>query len=324
MAGTCIKNILRRFVNDRSGNFAVLTALIAVPLTLSAGVAVDFSSAYLQHTNLQEVADGAALAGGRIYDGTNLAEAQAEATKFITSYAATTPTGLTYTLTGNSDRVFQVALTGAVPTSLLKIANVNNVKIGVTSQATAPAKPTVVTFTPTLAQGWYYKLVTVRVVRPGATAETILGTITYQPTTQNNGGQNEKSPTGMTMTPSGSITLGDYTKLVLQMDIKKDGCPLKQVASIGKDKSVNCSPNSAAQKYDVSLRTDDPATSDQLWVNGTEQPKGVILPVQNFFGCQATQNHAWEDGGGKERQDLFYTISSSCITADGDAVRLTQ
>ena len=202
----------------------------------------------------------------------------------------------------------------------MRMANVNSVKIGVAAQATAPAKPTVVTLKPTQAQGWYYKLVTVRVVRPGSTAETVLGTITYQPNTHDNSGQGP-----MTIEPSKSIDLGNYTKLVLQMDIKNDGCPTGQAATLtGSKVSCNPSTTTANQKYNLTLRTDDPSTSDYLWVNGTEQPKGVILPVQNFFGCQAPQNHAWEDGGGKERQDLFYTISSTCITADGDAVRLTQ
>jgi Flp pilus assembly protein TadG len=313
--------LLKRFINDRSGNFAIMTALLAVPLTISAGVAVDFSSAYVQRTNLQQIADGAALAGGKIFDGTNLAAAQVEAAKFITSYANTTPANITYTMTGTADRVFQVSLNGAVPTSLLKIGNVNSVNIGVTSQATAPAKPTIVTLTPTKAQGWYFKVVTVRVVRPGATAETVLGTITYQPTTHNNSGQGT-----MTVSPTGSITLGDYTKLVLQMDIKNDGCPLKYVATIGGDSSVSCSrTNATASKtYDLTLRTDDPTTSNYLFVNGVELPKGVIIPIENYFGCQAPQNHAWEDGGGFATQDIFYTISSTCLSADGDAVRLTQ
>jgi Flp pilus assembly protein TadG len=314
-------DLLKRFVNDRGGNFALMTALLAVPLTISAGVAVDLSSAYVQRTDLQEIADGAALAGGKVFDGTNLAAAQAEAVNFITAYSTTTPANLSYTMTGTSDRVFKVTLNGAVPTSLMKLGNVNSVNVGVSSQATAPAKPTVVTLTPTQAQGWYYKVVTVRVVRPGATAETILGTVTYQPTTHNNSGQGT-----MTVTPTGTITLGNYTKLVLQMDIKDDGCGLKKVANVGSDNSVSCNDTSASSsnKYDLTLRTDDPSTSNYLFVNGTQLPKGVIIPIENYFGCQAPQKHAWEDGGGWATQDIFYTISSTCLSADGDAVRLTQ
>jgi Flp pilus assembly protein TadG len=325
-------DLLKKFVNDRGGNFAIMTALLAVPLTISAGVAVDLSSAYLQRTNLQEIADGAALAGGKVFDGTNLAAAQAEAVNFITAYSTTTPASLTYTMTGTSDRVFKVTLNGAVPTSLMRLGNVNSVDVGVSSQATAPAKPTVVTLTPTQAQGYYYKVVTVRVIRPGATTETILGTVVYQPTTHNDNGQGT-----MTVTPSGSITLGDYTKLALQMDIKDDGCPLGSTATVNGNNDVSCTviqrtygnnnnktAYTAAQSYNLTLRTDDPTTSNYLFVNGTQLPKGVIIPIENYFGCQAPQKHAWEDGGGWTTQDIFYTISSTCLSADGDAVRLTQ
>lgn len=313
--------LFRRFISDRSGNFALMTALLAVPMTLTAGVAVDYSTAYLQKDNLQQIADGAALAGGKIFDGTNLAAAQAEATKFITAYASTTPANLTYTMTGTTDRVFQVTLNGAVPTTLMRIGNVNSVNVAVTSQATAPAKPTLVTLTPTQAQGWYYKVVTVRVVRPNTTNEVVLGTVTYQPTSHNGVGTGT-----MTVSPTGTIALGDYSKLVLQMDIKDDGCPLKYVATITSKNGVTCSSTSksSSAKYDLTLRTDDPTTSNYLFVNGVELPQGVIMPIENYFGCQAPQNHAWEDGGGWATQDIFYTISSTCLSADGDAVRLTQ
>ncbi|NTJ67986.1 pilus assembly protein [Agrobacterium rhizogenes] len=310
---------LSRLTKDRAGNFATLTALIAVPLAAAAGLAVDYASAVHQRTNLQEIADGAALAGGKIFDGTNLAAAQAEATRFITAYADTTPANLSYTITANG-RILSVNLTGAVPTNLMRIVNINSVNIGVNSQATAPAKPDIVTITPTQAQGWYYKVITIRVVRPNATAETVVGTVTYQPTTHNNDGQGT-----MTAVPSGPITLGQYTKLVLQMDVKDDGCPLGKTASISNNSAVSCnSKNSAGTKYDLTLRTDDPNTSNYLFVDGSQLPKGVTLPIENYFGCQATQKHAWEDGGGWDRQDFFYTISSQCSSADGDAVRLTN
>ncbi len=62
-------------------------------------------------------------------------------------------------------------MTGAVPTNLMRIVDINGFDIGVNSQATAPAKPDIVTITPTQVQGWYYKVITIRVVRPNATAE---------------------------------------------------------------------------------------------------------------------------------------------------------
>ncbi len=318
MMGIGFLRHIGHLAGDRGGNFSTMTALLAVPLVAAAGMAVDYSSAIFQRANLQEIADGAALAGGKVFDGTNLATAQAEASRFIAAYADTTPANLSYTITANG-RVLSVNLTGAVPTNLMRIVNINSVDIGVNSQATAPAKPDIVTLTPTQAQGWYYKVITIRVVRPNSTAETVVGTVTYQPTTHNDSGQGT-----MTAVPSGPITLGQYTKLVLQMDVKDDGCPLGKAASVSNNNAVSCSKSSSSTKYDLTLRTDDPNTSNYLFVDGSELPKGVTLPIENYFGCQTAQKHAWEDGGGWDRQDFFYTISSQCSSADGDAVRLTN
>jgi hypothetical protein len=74
----------------------------------------------------------------------------------------------------------------------------------------------------------------------------------------------------------------------------------------------------------LTLRTDNPATSNYLFVDGQRLPLNTTMPIQNYFGCQKTQSHAWEDGGGWDRQDFFYTITSECTSADGDFVRLTQ
>lgn len=56
---------LRNFAFDRKGNFGVIAALLAVPLVLSVGVALDFSSISNQRTALQNAIDSAVLAIAR-------------------------------------------------------------------------------------------------------------------------------------------------------------------------------------------------------------------------------------------------------------------
>ncbi|MDR7146132.1 pilus assembly protein [Rhizobium sp. BE258] len=306
-------------LHDRGGNFAMMTGLLAVPLILAAGVAVDYSMAAMERTNLQQIADGAALAGGKIFDGTNLSDAQAAAKSFITSYADKLPKDVAFNITANG-RTLQVAMTGTAATSFMKFGGFNSTAVGVTSAAISPLKPEKVTFTPTKAQGYWYKQVSVRVVREGSTAETVLATVEYTTTTHANSGSGT-----MVVKPSSQIDLGKYTKLVLQMDIKKDGCPLKKRAVVnGND--VKCESDSAQtyNKYDATMRTDNPQTTNYLFVDGKQLPQGVTQPLESYFGCSKPQSHAWEDGGGWERQDFFYTVSSECKAADGDYVRLTQ
>jgi Flp pilus assembly protein TadG len=52
----------QRFVQDRSGNFGIMTALLALPLIAAAGATIDYSHALDLKTHLMGAADAAALA----------------------------------------------------------------------------------------------------------------------------------------------------------------------------------------------------------------------------------------------------------------------
>jgi Flp pilus assembly protein TadG len=318
-----LKSKFCRLLNDRGGNFAVMTALLATPLLIVAGVAVDYSYAASQRTHLQEIADAAALEGGKIFDGTNLSAATTAAKNFLKGYSAQMPANVTSTMTADG-RTFKVALNASVDTSIMKIANVNSVPIAAGAAAVAPIKPTKITFTPTQAQGYWYKKISIMVVRPGSPLEVTLGTIVYQPTTLNNSGQGT-----MTVVPSnGSIDLGAYTKLILKMEIKTDYCGTGYSGSVSSNskQTVTCTASLLPSKlvYSNTLRTDNPDQMDSLYVDGKQLKKGTAYPLESYFGCAATQSHAWEDGGGADRQDFFYTVSADCSGTDGNYVRLTQ
>jgi Flp pilus assembly protein TadG len=309
--------LLCQLITSRDGNFAVTTAFLMMPLLLVAGMAVDFSTALATRTRMQDVADSAALAGAGIYDGTNQAAAMAMARKFLTGYG-NMPKGLSYSVAMNGQNL-QVAIVGQADSHFMKLAGMGTTKVGVLSQAIAPLKPKTVTFKPTKAQGYYYKKVSILVVRPGSTSEQVVGTVEYQPVVQQDGGQGT-----MTVSPSGDINLGKYSKLILQMEIKNDGCGLGKRASVSAAK-VTCNSSSRAKdlKYNLTLRTDDPSTSHYLFVDGKQLPKNVSSPLDSILECDKTSNHAWEDGGGFERQDFFYTAKTTCAP-DGEYVRLTM
>jgi hypothetical protein len=76
-------------------------------------------------------------------------------------------------------------------------------------------------------------------------------------------------------------------------------------------------------KYDLTLRTNNPKTSHYLFVDSKQLPKNATSPLSSILGCGQIANHAWEDGGGFERQDFFYTAEPICAP-DGEFVRLTK
>lgn len=49
--------VLRKFASDRSGNFAIMSAILSVPLIMAAGLAVDYARYSASHRHLQELAD---------------------------------------------------------------------------------------------------------------------------------------------------------------------------------------------------------------------------------------------------------------------------
>lgn len=54
--------MLKRFLSDRSGNFAIAMSVLSIPILLSVGFGVDYSRLLAAHTRLQGIADTTALA----------------------------------------------------------------------------------------------------------------------------------------------------------------------------------------------------------------------------------------------------------------------
>jgi hypothetical protein len=313
---------------DKAGNFAMMTAIILPVVLVAGGSAVDYSVAVSERSKLQGIADAAVLAAGGVFDGSNFPEAKKVAEAFVeahTTSALDEDIEVEKTLAVSRFKIsalentLTVEMNKPVPTSLLKLASMNEINVSVTASALSPMKPQKMTLNPTTVQGWYYKKVSILVMRKGATKEEVVGTVTYQPTTQKDGGSGT-----FVANPKGVIDLGSYTNLALRMDIKNDGCDIGKKATVSNSK-VTCTDDTGKsyRTYSSALRTDDPATSNHLFVDGKQVPLGVTASLEKYFGCTKTQNHAWEDGGGWERQDFFYTVTATCAP-DGTYVRLTK
>lgn len=140
----------RRLLKDRSGNFALMFGLLAIPIISALGCAVDFSYALTAKTQLQQAADSAAVGAlaeqsvgviAALTNGTigtvDVAQTDAEAifkanldpklASYITSYKA----NIQRTATQFSSTV---TFTAKVPTSFLGIIGINSVTISGTAQ----------------------------------------------------------------------------------------------------------------------------------------------------------------------------------------------
>ncbi len=75
-----VKRVLKRFAQDQKGTVAVMSGLVAIPLFLMAGTAIDFARFNGAQTHVQTALDAAALAGASgkdLTDAERIAAAQA-------------------------------------------------------------------------------------------------------------------------------------------------------------------------------------------------------------------------------------------------------
>jgi hypothetical protein len=105
----------------------------------------------------------------------------------------------------------------------------------------------------------------------------------------------------MTIPGSASIDVSQMEVLYLQMDIPK------------KDNTTNPYNPSSASK----LKSNDPATSNHLYLGGIEVAAGKTVDIFTAVPCGTPSSQAWEDGGNAlpadvSNADFFYKVTGKC------------
>ena len=134
-----VKRLTRQFGKDTRGNVALVFGLLAIPLFVGAGMAIDISRHGYHQRQLASAVDAAALAAARMDDGASQAEMLAVAQRYL---------DLNYTeredLRGNqinlsislADNVVTVNADVDVPTTITTLIGVYNMPAQVTSEVT--------------------------------------------------------------------------------------------------------------------------------------------------------------------------------------------
>src|SRR6185312_10882283 len=125
---------LRAFGRNRRGNVAMLWGLMAAVLLGILGLAVDFTRAQMIHAQLQNAADGAALAAARGI-GLSFSQRQTAARAFYDAEAGEYAQTSNFQLTALADGTYQVQTSAPMAMSLAALVSNQNWNIGVTSQA---------------------------------------------------------------------------------------------------------------------------------------------------------------------------------------------
>jgi hypothetical protein len=305
---------LAKVARCKSGNFAITTALLATPMLMLVGGAIDISFAFAARGHLQAVADGAALDAAREFHGDNAHAVRKRASAFFALHHADHAHDVAF----DNDAV-SISIGYNYPAMFSGAMGITSIPISVSASAVSPAKPKAVVLTPTSARGHWYKKVTIRITRPDTDVEEVLATIVYQPAVHDGSGSG-----ALSINPAGALNLGAYRRLILQMDIKRDGCAVGHKATHSGNYLVCVESSSMSDaRFDATLRTDDSTTTHYLFVNGKQLEKGSASPLNAVLPCGAKAEHAWEDGGNFALQDFFYTVEAECFK-DKIATRLTR
>ena len=127
---------LRGFASETKGSVAILFGLALIPIVLGVGVAIDYGRALIVREHMADAADAAALAIGS-WPGLTQDEQKAKAQQFFDANFPPTKIGTV----GAIDVKFEgddikVTVSGQVPTTFMKLANIDTVGIGVTNTIT--------------------------------------------------------------------------------------------------------------------------------------------------------------------------------------------
>ncbi|OWV82342.1 hypothetical protein ATY77_03670 [Rhizobium sp. R634] len=131
--------LLSRLIENRDGAVAIIVILAAVPMLLAVGASIDYIRAYNSRTELQSAADSAVLAAAAKYTS-GMPEAKISKTinaflsangEFETAFAGKPEVA-------SDESELCVDVTDAVPTTFMKLANIQSVPIGIRSCAALP------------------------------------------------------------------------------------------------------------------------------------------------------------------------------------------
>ena len=127
--------MIKRFLSDRRGSYALSMAVATIPLLLAAGMAIDYSRQTSSQKHLQELADAASLTLARSEE-TSPVKLRKMAEDMIfsnQSHGRVEQVRIAF-LEAKGDWV-DVRLTGSIPTTFMGLANIDRLDVSASSLA---------------------------------------------------------------------------------------------------------------------------------------------------------------------------------------------
>lgn len=327
-----------KFLISEDASLVPAFALSALPLFAVLGLSVDYTSGVNSKAEMQNALDAATLAITTLPTDTTLAKRQEALQAFYDANrgdGTATLNSFTVDLDGTSRA--QSSASFNMPTNFMRLATINTVTINVKSAATKTPALVEATFKIDKASGYWNKKMTLFGTAFGQTTEKALMLIDYK---YNGGGGTKGYGTTVVYTPDnlGKLTVVQQTQTCVTSAYNSWSNPLKPGAFVDGDKQVLCTTtpaNGTGAVIDVKtmeklylqmdvpsgnpkvLKSNDPATSNRLYLDGVEVETGKTVDIFRAVPCGNTSSQAWEDGGNAvpapvSNADFFYTVSGKC------------
>lgn len=329
-----------RFLNSKEGSFGPAFALSLMPVLLALGMAVDYTSAIKDRSQMQNALDSAIISittmertasdEDRQKTLQNVYEANGGAGNAQLGSVSFDPDGTMHAST---------SATYAMPTNFMNLANINSVSIDVATSVRKKPGLVEATFKIDKASGYWNKTITLFGTEFGKKNANPLMKITY---TYNNGGgekgygtttvytkdnkgdftvvgqkqvcttKNYSSSTAMGTFPTGPFKDGDKMTQCA-MEVQGDGAPV-DVSGMN-DLYLQMEVTTGTK---ATYASNDPAKSNRLFIDGKQVQKNQTVDIFTAVPCGQTSSQAWEDGGTAEKDmtlagaDFFYNVTGKC------------
>jgi Flp pilus assembly protein TadG len=331
-----------RFFRSDSGTIAVAAALLAVPLLISIGMVVDYSMATTRRAEMQSALDAAAFGALTMPDTTTMSDRQ----KMLQGlYAANGGLGTAELdgdiLSNTLGASMKVTSRYDMPTAFMGIIGQRVLTLAAASSVSKPVKLKSASFKLDGVTGAWDKTVTMMGRLTPTSPYLPLLQMAY--TTVNIGGwgttilstPNPKSKNVLKWLDFQRIDCTALRSCVTK-NLSGDGTAAVDISAMDDvylQMDISAKVGKVYWWFDtpvVTLKSNDPNTSDQMFVEGKAMAKGSIVNMVQAIGCnEQWVEQRWEDGGGHEGvtawegTDFRYEVKGGC-TSSGGAVRLTN
>jgi Flp pilus assembly protein TadG len=328
-----IRESLSGFARSEDGNFAVLMALCAVPLVVSAGFAVDYSVATNNRASMQNALDAATLAILTLPKDLTDTEREQKLQAFYTAGGGLGTVDLkTYVIGETGAASTSATASYNAPTNLMKLAQITQVELNVAAAADKPPTLSEAKFEIQNASGHWNKTMSLFGRKYGAATgskDEKLMEIGYTFNNYDYDGKKDPKGYGTTTVYTVKKDPNNPTKEI-KTKVQEQVCTTVRVKNwtgtagviTGTSGSVkfetSCVVNNIVQagaKIDVHemntlylqmdvpsgnpkvLKSNDPNTSNRLYMDGIEVANGKEVDIFTAVPCGKTSSQAWEDGG---------------------------